>query len=231
MQRDIPILRRINVVFVRLFHGHSMLISRGDTVFVVVDVQERLVPPMADAGDVLSRLSLIGQAADLLNIPTTVTEHCADRIGKTHAALAAWLPAATHIVGKTHFAATAEDGLVSHLTQVGRSTIVLGGMEAHVCVLQTAIGLRSLGYRVVLMTDGVTSRRLSDKDVALSRMAAAGIEMATTEMVIFEWLSHAEDPAFRTLLPGIKKGAPVESPGTGDVEQTTQSTVAGGSYA
>ena len=223
MQRDTPNLHRINVDFVRLFHGRSMLISREDTVFVVVDVLERLVPPMADAAGVLSRLSLVGQAAGLLNVPTIVTEHCPDRIGRTHSALAAWLPTATLVVEKTHFAATAEDGLVSHLAQVGRSTIVLGGMEAHVCVLQTAIGLRALGHRVVLMSDGVTSRRASDKDAALCRLGAADIEIAPTEMVLFEWIAHAADPAFRLLLPGIKKGAPIETCEKPDVGKTAQS--------
>jgi len=141
------------------------------------------------------------------------------------------LPTATMFLEKTHFAATAEDGLVSHLAQIGRSTVVLGGMEAHVCVLQTAIGLRALGYRVVLMSDGVTSRRESDKDIALRRLGAADIEIATTEMVLFEWIAHAADPAFRVLLPGIKNGAPTQPSQKSDRAESVQPNTVEGTNA
>ncbi len=105
-------------------------------------------------------------------------------------------------VAKHHFDATA-DGLINALPK-GRTRIIVAGCEAHVCVLQTAIGLLQGGLSVTLAIDAMGSRKIVDKEAAITRLNKAGADVATVEMVAFEWLRSSQHPRFRDILQMIK---------------------------
>ena len=105
---------------------------------------------------------------------------------------------------KIHFSCSREDGFLARLDDWGRGQIVLAGMETHVCVLQTALPLLEVGYQVFLVADATGSRRPSDRNAAMARLAQADGIVVTAEMVLFEWLERGDTPTFREILKLIK---------------------------
>ncbi|HLS85680.1 MAG TPA: hydrolase [Burkholderiales bacterium] len=181
-----------------------MRLRRDEAFLLVVDVQEKLAPHVHGHEQVVSRSAALIRAASLLGLPVVVSEHCPDRIGPTVPALSALAPPA---LAKTHFACPDEPSIEAALASLRRRQAVVCGMEAHVCVLQTALALLDRGYQPLLVADAVGSRRESDRDVALERLRAAGCSIGTAEMAIFEWMGRADRPGFRELL-GIVKALP-----------------------
>lgn len=194
-----------------------MLLDVTDCQLVLVDYQERLLPKLADGEHALANGMRLARLARLFDVPTIRTEHCVEKLGPTPDALGALAPQVLH---KTHFSAVA-DGLSSalrpprreagnarslpkHLRQASppptRQSVVLAGAEAHVCVLQTALDLLDDEFEVWLVTDASAACRVSDRDAAFDRLAAAGAELVTTQMVAFEWLRDARDPRLSELL-------------------------------
>lgn len=105
---------------------------------------------------------------------------------------------------KMHFSAWRDDSIRAHIETAGRPLVVIAGVEAHVCVLQTALDMAEAGCRVAVVADAISSRHPDSARVACDRMMAAGITLATTEMCLFEWLGTASHPAFKTLSGLIK---------------------------
>jgi nicotinamidase-related amidase len=181
-----------------------MLMRADLSVLFVVDVQERLLPAMADPGAVEAGAARLMRGARRLGVPLLVTEHYPQGIGPTVASLAG-LCTPGERVGKIHFSCADEPGVRDVLSLLApRRQAVLCGIEAHVCVLQSALGLSALGWQVSVVADAVGSRRDGDRNVALARLEAAGITIVTTEMVLFEWLGRAGTDAFKDLLKLIK---------------------------
>ena len=160
------------------------------------------MPAIAQMRSVLGRILLLMKAAKRLGVPMLATEHWPENIGPIATAVKAQLGGAEIFV-KRHFDATAEQGFVQRLDK-GRPQVVVCGTEAHVCVLQTALGLLAAGMAPVVVADGVGSREPTDKDVALNRFRDAGVVVASAEMVVFEWLQQAGTPEFRDLITLIK---------------------------
>jgi nicotinamidase-related amidase len=183
-------------------------LDRDRSLLVVVDIQERLAPSVHDHAGVIGRSEAMLAAARLFRIPCTVTEHCADRIGPVIQPLRERLDAA-EIFGKTHFAATDHPEFVAMLRRHGRPQVVVAGMEAHVCVMQTALGLVAEGFAVYVAGDAVGSRaaRAADRAFALERLRDAGCTVIGTETVLFEWTRAGDDPSFREVL-ALAKGLP-----------------------
>ena len=183
-----------------------MLIDRSESVLVVVDCQERLAPAVAGAKAALANIALLLKAAARLEVPVLVTEHYPRGIGGTVAALRPALDeAGATVVEKIHFAAPREPAFAERFGATGRSCAVVAGMEAHVCVLQTCLGLLASGRRVVCVADACASRHDLDRRTALERLAAAGATIATAEMVAFEWLERGDTAAFKELIADIKR--------------------------
>jgi nicotinamidase-related amidase len=181
-----------------------MLLSADDSVLLVIDIQARLLPAMADPDAILARATLLMRAARRLGVPLLVTEQYRRGLGATVPELAA-LATVSETVEKIDFACTAEPAVRAQLDLLApRRQAVLCGIEAHVCVLQSALGLSALGWQVSVVADAVGSRRDGDRNVALARLEAAGITIVTTEMVLFEWLGRAGTDAFKDLLKLIK---------------------------
>lgn len=184
-----------------------MLIRADDALLLVVDLQDRLMPALAE-GDATARhaLDLMATAAEL-DVPIVVSEHCVDKLGGSLPTVrdAAHATGAT-IVNKTHFSCASEPGFLGMLERLGRQKVVLVGAEAHVCVMQTGLGLLAAGHAVFVVADAVASRDPAQKALALQRLQGAGAAVVSSEMVMFEWLGCANHPAFRQVLPRIKRG-------------------------
>lgn len=173
------------------------------SVLVVVDLQEKLVPAIRDHGDVLERAEILMRAAGICGVPAVVTEHFPDKIGGTVPAL---MQAGVDplVVPKIHFDACDEPRFVETMAAMGRRQAIVCGTEAHVCVLQTALGLKGLGYDVHVVTDASGSRRESDRETGYRRLAMSGVVPVTSEMVVFEWAARGGTDLFRELLALIK---------------------------
>ena len=174
----------------------------AESVLLVVDVQQRLVPAMFEAERVVRNCAILAQTARLLDMPIVVTEQNSARLGKTVAPLAAALgDYSPH--EKMLFSACTPQAL-DELRATGRDSVVLCGLETHVCILQTALDSLDNGFQVFVPANAVSSRYESDKSAALSRLASSGAVSSSTEMLVLEWLRSADHPHFKTVLQLIK---------------------------
>ena len=180
-------------------------LARTASLLVVVDVQERLAPHVFGHEALIGRTEALMSATERFGIPRYATEHLPDRIGRTIPRLRdRFAPEA--IFAKSRFGALGHAEFAEMLAATGRSQVVLCGMEAHVCVLQTALGLAATGCDVFVVGDAVGSRpaRQDDRRWALERMQRAGCVVAGAETVLFEWAERGDDPAFRDVLALVK---------------------------
>jgi nicotinamidase-related amidase len=200
-----------------------MLLDADDSQLVLVDYQARLMPAIHDAQAVLGNARRLAELARLFEVPAFGTEQNPTRLGENPAELKALC---RRTLSKMHFSGCA-DGLVpllrppqqpqggnarslpKHLqknaeTLPQRNTVVIAGCEAHVCLLQTALELLEEEFEVWVVTDACSSRTERSRDAAFDRLAGAGCELLTTEMVAFEWLRTAEHPLFKDVLALVK---------------------------
>jgi nicotinamidase-related amidase len=184
-----------------------MLLTAARSHLVVVDIQERLMPAIHEGERVARNTRTLLAAATRLHIPIAVTEQYPRGLGHTVAEVADHLPESARRYEKIHFSAAAEPhiaGEVSRAAAEGRDQLVICGCEAHVCVLQTALGFREAGYSVFLVGDAISSRAPHSLETAKARALHAGCHLVTTEMVVFEWLAKAGTDEFRALSALIK---------------------------
>jgi nicotinamidase-related amidase len=169
---------------------------------VLVDYQGRLMPAIHDHERVLANALLLADAARLLGVPVLGTEQNPAGLGPNADAVR---ERCAVTLAKTHFDAC-EDGLLDALApqHAARPDVVLAGCEAHVCLLQTALGLRRAGRTVWVVATACGSRRVADHTAAMQRLAAAGATITSTEMVVFEWLHDCRHPQFRQVLELLK---------------------------
>ncbi len=180
-------------------------IDRATSLLLVVDIQERLAPHVAGHEALITRTRALLAAAALLGVPRLATEHCAQQIGPLVAPIKDLL-GPREIFAKTRFGAADHPEFRAMLTRTARTQIVIAGMEAHVCVMQTALGLVAAHYDVFVVGDAVGSRaeRQTDREFAISRLREAGCTIAGTETVLFEWTGSGDDAAFRDVLQDVK---------------------------
>ena len=180
-----------------------MLIRAKDSVLVVIDVQERLVPAVQAPARTLRNTQTLLAAARECAVPVILTEQYPEGLGSTVPEIAA-AAAGAAIIPKMHFSCMEEEGFAEAFRALERKQAVLVGMEAHICVVQTAASLLEGGYDVFVVSDATASRTLESEQACLARMTASGAHVVTTEMVVFEWLGKAGTPAFKRLLPAIR---------------------------
>lgn len=176
------------------------LTSQADlSQLVVIDMQTRLATAMlaADIQAVIKHCSVLAETAAMLNVPVVITEQYPKGLGNTLPELLALMPA-TKPVEKITFSCMAEPKFTRQLTR-DRVQIVLTGMEAHICVLQTALSLVASGKQVFVAEDAIISRNSANKANALARMRDAGCIISNTESIVFEWLGVAEGDAFKAI--------------------------------
>jgi nicotinamidase-related amidase len=172
---------------------------------LVVDMQEKLLPPIWEKERLVKNAQLLIRLAGILKIPALVTTQYAKGLGNTVPAIASMLPDSPAI-DKLMFSCFGSDVFCSLLKRLPgqRTTVLLCGMETHICVMQTALGALREGYLVHVACDAVSSRTELNWRIGLDRMRAAGAILSSTEMVIYELLRSSGAPAFRELLPYLK---------------------------
>jgi len=193
-------LRRRGLFWWLAQESSIMLLSASDSTLLIVDMQGRLMPAIHDGDVVLKAAHKLAQAARLLDVPVMATEHHSKMLGVTAEPLRELVQGTFQ---KMHFSSTREPGFDGWLP-ASRRTVLVAGCEAHICVLQTVIGLIDLGLRVALVADAAGSRKPTDHHAALRRARAHGADIVTTEMAIFEWMEACEHPRFRDVLRLVK---------------------------
>jgi len=200
-----------------------MLLDADESQLVLMDYQQRLLPVMHDGDAMLANAVRLARAAQILGVRCWGTEQNPAKLGPIDAALAPLLgkpvpkmtfSAAEQLASRLRPPAREAQGnarsLPRHLRKPAEPAapvpagIVLAGCEAHICVLQTALELLDEEFEVWVVTDACASRSERNRDAAFDRLAGAGCELVTTEMVVFEWLRSAEHPAFRDVQALIK---------------------------
>jgi nicotinamidase-related amidase len=176
-----------------------LLINAGLSLLVIIDTQTKLVTAMSQEAlqACIKNTGILAQAASMLAVPTIITEQYPKGLGNTVPELLVLLPNVKPI-GKLSFSCLAEPKFCRQLTR-DHSQIVLSGMEAHICVLQTALDLVSAGKQVFVVEDAIISRNPANKANALARMREAGCIISNTESIVFEWLGKAEGDAFKAI--------------------------------
>lgn len=172
-----------------------MLLRKKDSCVILVDVQEKLAPFVIDSEKTIARCKWVLQLAEQLRVPIKVTEQYPRGLGQTVPALQGFARADE----KVHFSCWPDKGIQHELQALGKKQLVLIGIEAHVCVLQSAFDLKEAGFDVFVVVDAISSRAEHDKHIALTRMQHSGINLITGEMVFFEWVHQAGTPEFKAL--------------------------------
>lgn len=180
-----------------------MLLRSASSLLLVVDMQERLAAAVEDRELRLTRARILIEAAASLRVPILVTEQYPEGLGPTDARLRP-LPDEAVVLPKITFSAIGDEAIRAHLARADRRQIVVAGMEAHVCVLATALELRGAGFDVYVAADATGSRVEERRRLGLERMRDAGCGIVDSEMVVFEWLERGGTPEFRDLVRLIK---------------------------
>ena len=180
--------------------GASGLIDPTDCVLVVIDVQEKLLPVMYEKDKTLDNVVRLVRFAKIIDLPVLVTEQ--ENLGPTVGGIAGSIEDLSPIM-KIEFDAGRRAEFTETLEKLGRRTIVMCGIESHVCITQTVLSLLP-GYTVHVVSDAVSSRTRENREISLERMRQSGAVISSTEMVIFELLQKAGTPEFKETLKLVK---------------------------
>lgn len=175
-----------------------------DTLVMVIDMQERLQPLIHDDARVRAAAAALAEGARLLGVPVMVTEQYPKGLGQTVPELRPAVDAAGGVLEKTSFSCAGDASIAARIQAMGRPNVVLAGVEAHICVLQTALDLLEAGYAVHLAEDAVGSRTPHNKEAGVARARRHGAEPASVEMVLFELMGTKEHPRFKDVQRLIK---------------------------
>jgi len=170
---------------------------------VVVDVQGKLARLMHDKESLFKNIQVLIQAAKILNIPILWCQQCPDALGPTVPQIAELL-SGVEPINKASFSCCGCDQFNDKLNELSRQQVLLCGIEAHVCIYQTAADLLSKGFTVEVIADAVSSRTPENKHIAITKMSAEGVNVTTTEMALFELLRTADHPQFKQIAKLIK---------------------------
>ena len=181
--------------------SEAMLCAEDNSALLVIDVQTHLTAVMP--AKVLARLQrnigLLLNAAGLHNIPVFATEQYPQGLGTLEEAIIRLLPESARRYEKTSFSCVNAEGLLDDLKSTGRKQVIIAGMEAHICVMQTAIELLSQDFEVFVVVDAICSRHRESYETALTRLRSAGATILDAESVLFEWVRDARHDHFKAL--------------------------------
>lgn len=180
------------------------MLNLNNTTLLIIDVQERLVPVMLNKEKLLDNLQRLIKGANVLKLPIIYTEQVPEKLGPTLPEIADLLTEASDPISKSSFSCYSCSPFVEQLKELGRTQVLVAGIETHVCVYQTAIDLLEQGYEVQLVTDAVSSRTAENRQLAVNRMKEAGAKLTSTEMALFELLRVAEGDKFRQVSRIVK---------------------------
>lgn len=175
------------------------MLERNHTVLVVIDVQERMLPAIHNHAELLPNILKLVRGFHRLEIPMLVTEQYPQGLGPTltevREAMGEWyIP-----VEKMSFSACGDLHFMNQLEAAGRQNVILCGVESHVCVYQTAMDLRDLGYNVEVVADAISSRTASNYRIGIEKMTRRDVGMTSVEMILFEMMIRADIPEFKDI--------------------------------
>jgi len=176
---------------------------REASLLLIVDFQQAMLKVMDGWEQIARRVNQLTQAADVLGVPIVLTEQYKKGLGGTIPEVLGEI-ATPLVFEKEHFSACLEKDFLPFVSSFERETIVLAGMETHVCVLQTGLDLIRAGFKVHLAADAVASRGDRNRDIAIDLFRQAGAVITSTEIVIFQWARRANTEEFRKVLPIVK---------------------------
>jgi nicotinamidase-related amidase len=175
-----------------------------DTLLLLVDMQEKLQPFIAGDADLRRKAAALAEGCRLLDVPLVVTEQYPKGLGRTVPELQGAVKAAGGALEKTAFSCPADAAVRARLESLHRKNVLLAGVEAHICVLQTAMDLAESGWRVHVVEDAVGARAPENRRAGLERAMRRGAEPSTVEMALFELMGDAKHPRFRDVQALIK---------------------------
>lgn len=181
-----------------------MLLEAAKSSLLVIDMQERLLPAMAEKERVLAKAKILMTAARELGLPVAMSEQYPKGLGHTVPGLQS---NEAKVFEKLSFSCWRDEAIRRHfiaLHESGRPQVVVAGIEAHVCALQTCIDMAQAGFAVYAVSDAMSSRAPESASLAFQRMGREGVEAVNTEMAVFELLGRAGTPAFKSLSALIK---------------------------
>jgi nicotinamidase-related amidase len=184
-----------------------MLIERRRSQLLLIDIQARLAPHVADGDRVVANCSRLARYARRLGVPASLTEHYPRGLGPTADPVLEALGNEVARFEKIAFSSWKDDAIrerIEALRADGRDQVVVAGMEAHVCVGQTSLDLLAAGLEVFVVADAVGSRAADVRDIAVRRLERAGAHIVTHEMVAFEWLGRGDTKEFKDLIEVLK---------------------------
>jgi nicotinamidase-related amidase len=176
-----------------------MLLSANKSSLLLIDIQDRLLPAMANSDQVIAKSKILLQAAETVGLPVTISEQYPKGLGRTVSALQANI---AKTFEKLSFSCWRDEALKAHLINLHETTrplVIVAGIEAHVCVMQTCIDLANAGFGVFAVADAMSSRKSESATLAFERMRTAGVEIVNTEMVVFELLEKAGTAEFKAV--------------------------------
>ncbi len=176
------------------------LINRNDSVLVIIDMQEKLVPAVAEKELIIENTVRLVKFSRIIGLPVVITEQ--QKLGDTVPVIRQELMEAEPIA-KMHFNCFGADAFSEEIRRLGRNTLILAGIEAHICVTQTALHAVP-DFRVHVVSDAISSRSNRNYEVAIMRMQQCGVNITSTEMLIYELLEKAGTGEFKEVLKLVK---------------------------
>jgi nicotinamidase-related amidase len=182
---------------------YAEFMNREDCVLLLVDIQKIMLDPCVDCERLRKNTSALIDMAELLHIPVLFSVHNAEKLG-------GFLPeliekvSSPRVLNKVEFSCFDNEGIAAAVRLTGKKTLLLAGLETHVCIFHTGAHALRLGYRVHVAADAVSSRSELNREIGLRRLEKAGAVISSTEMIIYELLNRAGTPEFRAALPLLK---------------------------
>ena len=178
------------------------IINRNKTAFVLIDIQEKFIPAISGINEVISNANILVKSAGILNIPLIATEQYPKGLGKTVKEIE--LSGNAALIEKLHFSCFGNEEFSNKVRQLGAESLILFGIEAHVCLLKTALDALKNNLEVYLVADAVSSRTPENKSIALERMRQSGVFIVSTEMILFQLLEYSGTDEFKAISKLIK---------------------------
>ncbi len=179
------------------------LLDPFESMVIFVDIQEKLLPTIYKQEELLANLIFSAQGFNCLEIPILITEQYPKGLGPTVSSLKKELPQAK-VLEKTEFSAFKNDAIKEELIRIDKKDIILVGIEAHICILQTAFDLLQHGFHVHIPHDGISSSQKTHKKTAIQRLQQAGAQITSTESCLFEIMQTSKHPQFKEISQLLK---------------------------
>ncbi len=183
-----------------------MKLHRENTVLVIVDVQERMMPAMERRQEVETNIDRLIRGCHILGVPAVITEQYTKGLGPTVQSIRRALEqtGGYQPIGKSCFSAQGCADFEKELKRLERNQVLIAGVETHICVYQTSIDLLREEYDVTVIADAVSSRTAQNRSIALERLTSEGVKLSSTEMALFELLVRADSDEFRAISKLVK---------------------------